>query len=250
MDNQLRILVISAHSFDAFDMAAGTMARYVQAGHEVMLVNLTAGARSHLVVPVSSLEEMKERKNREAARAAEILGIQRFIALNWEDDPMRLEREELLALVNIIREFRPHLLLTHPLAYDDMPDHSRAGWHVYHAMHCAGRPGIESPLPTHKVDAFYCFWGAQYEDAPRMLGAPLALPDIYIDISDVIELKRQVVAQFETQGFGEEFNAWRLQVFEQHLGMKCGVDYAEAFHSIKPLTMDFLPIPKKGRPRR
>ena len=71
----MRVMVVGAHAADPFDLAGGAMAKYVQAGHEVTVVALSLGARSHTMT-AGSIEELRDTKREELHRAADILGVQ------------------------------------------------------------------------------------------------------------------------------------------------------------------------------
>jgi mycothiol S-conjugate amidase len=141
----LRLLAVHAHPDDESSKGAATMAKYVAEGHEVMVVSCTGGEAGSILNPAMDrpevLENMSEIRRGEMARAAKILGVKHhwlgFIDSGLpEGDPLPpvpegsfavvpLE-EPTEALVKVIREFRPHVVLT----YDENggyphPDHIR-----------------------------------------------------------------------------------------------------------------------------
>jgi mycothiol S-conjugate amidase len=142
---RLRLMAVHAHPDDESSKGAATMAKYVAEGHEVMVVSCTGGEAGSILNPAMDrpevLENMAAIRRDEMARAAKILGVQHrwlgFIDSGLpEGDPLPpvpegsfavvpLE-EPTEALVKVIREFRPHVILT----YDENggyphPDHIR-----------------------------------------------------------------------------------------------------------------------------
>lgn len=139
----LRLLAIHAHPDDESSKGAATMARYVSEGHRVMVVTCTGGERGDILNPAMNkpgvLENIPAIRRDEMARAMEILGTEHRW-LDYEDsglpqgDPLPPLPEGCFALadndevtrelVGILRDFRPHVIIT----YDENggyphPDH-------------------------------------------------------------------------------------------------------------------------------
>ncbi|HEY2764815.1 MAG TPA: mycothiol conjugate amidase Mca [Pseudonocardiaceae bacterium] len=163
MAEQLRMMTVHAHPDDESSKGAATMARYVADGHEVMVVTCTGGERGSILNPsfepadlAERPQEMAEVRRQEMARAAQILGVQH----RWlgyvdsglpEGDPVPPLPEGCFALVpieaptadlvRVIREFRPHVVVT----YDENggyphPDHIRCHEVSVAAFDGAGDP--------------------------------------------------------------------------------------------------------------
>ncbi|TWP48630.1 mycothiol conjugate amidase Mca [Lentzea tibetensis] len=160
MVEKLRLMAVHAHPDDESSKGAATMARYVAEGHEVMVVTCTGGEAGSVLNPAMDrpevLENMAEVRRDEMARAAEILGIQHrwlgFVDSGLpEGDPLPPLPEGCFAvvpleesvppLVEVIREFRPHVIVT----YDENggyphPDHIRTHEVSIEAFDAAGDP--------------------------------------------------------------------------------------------------------------
>ncbi|OLT49211.1 mycothiol conjugate amidase Mca [Saccharomonospora sp. CUA-673] len=141
----LRLMAVHAHPDDESSKGAATMARYVAEGAEVMVVTCTGGEAGDVLNPAMDRpevhEHMDEIRREEMAKAAKILGVQHrwlgFVDSGLpEGDPLpplpegcfaRVPLEESTeALVRVMREFRPHVVIT----YDENggyphPDHIR-----------------------------------------------------------------------------------------------------------------------------
>lgn len=139
----LRLLAIHAHPDDESSKGAATMARYVAEGNRVMVVTCTGGERGDILNPAMEkpgvLENIPAIRREEMTKAMEILGTEHRW-LGYADsglpqgDPLpplpegcfALEDNEVIVrdLVEILREFRPHVIIT----YDENggyphPDH-------------------------------------------------------------------------------------------------------------------------------
>ena len=159
-DQPLRLLTVHAHPDDESSKGAATCARYVSEGVEVMIVSCTGGEAGSILNPAMDTPEVRAdmtgTRRAEMARAAAILGVQHrwlgFIDSGLpEGDPkpplppgcFALEPLEVPteALVRIVRDFRPHVVVT----YDENggyphPDHIRCHEISVAAFEAAGDP--------------------------------------------------------------------------------------------------------------
>ena len=143
--SKLRLMAVHAHPDDESSKGAATLARYADEGHRVMVVTLTGGERGEILNPAMDLPDVHghihEIRRDEMAKAAEILGVEHpwlgFVdsGLPKGDPPPPLPEgcfalvpleESTEALVRVVREFRPHVMIT----YDENggyphPDHIR-----------------------------------------------------------------------------------------------------------------------------
>jgi len=143
--SELRLMAIHAHPDDESSKGAATLARYADEGYRVQVVTLTGGERGDILNPAMDLPEVHGRiaeiRRDEMAKAAEILGVEHtwlgFVdsGLPKGDLPPPLPEGcfalvplevSTAALVRVVREFRPHVIVT----YDEHggyphPDHVR-----------------------------------------------------------------------------------------------------------------------------
>jgi mycothiol S-conjugate amidase len=137
-------MAVHAHPDDESSKGAATMARYVAAGVDVLVVSCTGGERGDVLNPKlmddpEILRDLPDVRRREMAKAVQILGVQ-HTWLGFQDsglpegDPLpslpagcfALEPIDVTteALVRVIRDFKPHVMTT----YDEKggyphPDH-------------------------------------------------------------------------------------------------------------------------------
>ena len=156
----LRMMTVHAHPDDESSKGAATCARYVAEGRDVMVVTCTGGEAGSILNPAMEgpdvLANMSAIRRAEMARAAEILGVRHrwlgFVDSGLpEGDPPPPLPEGCFALVDddeaterlvaVIREFRPHVLVT----YDENggyphPDHIKCHQISVAAFDAAGDP--------------------------------------------------------------------------------------------------------------
>ncbi|WP_051122161.1 mycothiol conjugate amidase Mca [Nocardia sp. 348MFTsu5.1] len=138
-------MAVHAHPDDESSKGAATMAKYAAEGHDVLVVTLTGGERGDILNPAMDLPGIKDRmpevRKEEMAKAAAALGVRQqwlgFIDSGLPEGdpkpplpegsfaaiPLEIPTE---ALVKVVREFRPHVMIT----YDEHggyphPDHIR-----------------------------------------------------------------------------------------------------------------------------
>jgi len=244
----MRILVFSAHSADFCSRAGGAIAKYARAAADVRVVALTYGERSesgglYAETPVPTLEEIKEIRRAEATRAAEILGAQ-ISFLDWGDLRFEYTQERARLLGEEVRAFRPDAILTHHGPDSQSVDHDTTAHLVDRAVQLAGATGLESAYPpARRAPVFY------FEATVPLTELEGFNPDVYVDITDVWEVKLQALRAFErSQGFLAEWYAdqARLRAFQaRRLSGRSDIVYAEAFERTSPWVGDALPLNAK-----
>lgn len=181
------MIAVHAHPDDESSKGAATMAKYVAEGVDVMVVTCTGGEAGSILNPAEDRpgvrENMPQIRREEMARAAKILGVKHqwlgFVDSGLpEGDPPPPVPEGTFAavpveeptrdLVKIIREFRPHVVLT----YDENggyphPDHIRCHEVSVAAFEAAGEadrfPGTGGPWQPLKLYYMHGFSRARMQ---------------------------------------------------------------------------------------
>jgi mycothiol S-conjugate amidase len=177
---QLRLMAVHAHPDDESSKGAATMAKYAAEGVDVLVVTCTGGERGSVLNPKLDRPEVwaqiTELRRVEMERAREILGVRQewlgFVDSGLpEGDPLPPLPEGCFALqdvdraaerlVAVIREFRPHVVLT----YDEEggyphPDHIMTHKISVVAFDAAGDPERypDAGEPWQPLKLYYHTW--------------------------------------------------------------------------------------------
>ena len=226
---QYDILAFGVHPDDLEIGIFGTLAKSIQKNMRVLLVDLTQGE-------MGSNGDPKVR-HEEANRAAEIIGADR-ICLKLPDRGVRLCPEQMELIIRCIREYRPQWVL-YPYYKDYHPDHEHGSRLIREAIHSSGliKYVTDHQKPHRPVN-----------QAMYYINDVIA-PNLYIDISDVIELKQRALSMHASQ-FKKELtsnatylnNGFTDQLLSRdaYMGMICKQKYAEALQLITPPVADSL----------
>ncbi|MEU0489083.1 mycothiol conjugate amidase Mca [Nocardiopsis sp. NPDC006139] len=205
MSERLRLMAVHAHPDDESSKGAATMARYVAEGADVLVVTMTGGERGDILNPAMERPDVRENiaevRRREMDRAREILGIRQefagFVDSGLpEGDPLPPLPEGCFALtpveeaaaplVESIRRFRPHVILT----YDENGGYP----HPDHIM-------------THKV-SMHAFDTAGDPDAYPGTGDPWQPLKLYYFVSFPFERFEAIAALLEEKGLENPYQEW------------------------------------------
>jgi LmbE family N-acetylglucosaminyl deacetylase len=203
-----RILVVGAHPDDAEIFAGGVIAK--NKGTHIAVV--TYGTLGH---PITSPEQLRDVREKEARKAAEILGAS-ISFLGYEDGNVRASRELKQSLIELIREIRPNIILTHDPC-DNHPDHRETGLAVKDAAFLSQFPLIKTEKAAHLVGNIYTFGFEPFHGT------------LYIDITEVFDRKMTAIYKHESQLEFSKFIAQQTALQNKVWGARVGVEYAELF---------------------
>lgn len=255
MADPLCIMAVGAHPPDVISRAGGTLAKHARRGDVVVAVSLTDGTR-HMnpllsrfpVVDDAALAEAAKVKQAEMRAACAALGATHCLFLSLRDSPLATDTAALRALVDVIREYRPDVLLSHhpqEAVLNGHIDHGDAGRMVLRAYMLAYEIGFESPRLPHMVNSVWLFNQTLNTDGPGLNHLPP--PTHYVDISDVIEVKNSALRALSgTMPYSDEAIA---RLTAQSLGREqlTGVDHAEGFCALHTPVVDYFERRTKGR---
>ncbi|MDD3926043.1 MAG: PIG-L family deacetylase, partial [bacterium] len=135
-----RILAFGAHPDDIEFQCAGTLAKYADAGHKVGIVVATNG---EVGSPVLSKSEIAAVRQREAKASAGVIGAE-FIWLGYPDEFLFNTPESRLRFIDVIRGFRPDIIICPDKDADYHPDHTTTGQIVWDTHVMVTVPNIET----------------------------------------------------------------------------------------------------------
>ncbi|MBC7261936.1 MAG: PIG-L family deacetylase [Chloroflexi bacterium] len=222
-------MVITAHPDDAEFTVAGTVARWVKEGWPVVYVICTDGSRGSND-PGMPPERMSPIRHAEQLEAARILGVQTVVFLDYEDGTLQPTLELRRDLTRLIRRYKPDIVICsdptryfHRDMYVNHPDHRAAGEAALYAIFPSAVTRfifpelLEEGLEPHKVGEIYLYGSAE--------------PNIWIDITDTIELKVAALKAHRSQ-VDPEYAEIRIREWNGQVGRQYGVSYAEEFRRI------------------
>ena len=234
----MRILAVGCHPDDVEIACAGTLAKCVQRGDTVIVCHASSGNLGHVVIPP---DELKVMRANEAKKAGSLAGIE--VIWGGFDDLEIYEnnREARDKMVDVIRYANPDLIITHD-PNDYMPDHTAVSRLVFDASFSATLPNY--PSKTGKAAKLVPIY---YMDT---LAGVNFNPTEYVDISEEIDLKLQMLNCHESQ------IVWMrdhdhidfpdmVKTCSRYRGYQCGAAYAEGFRQcqvyLKGTTKRLLP---------
>lgn len=172
-----RLLAIHAHPDDETSKGGGSTGRYAEAGVGTTLICCTGGEAGSVLNPALNRPEIKARipelRRAELAAATAHLGYHRVWMLGYRDSNMPASgdpdsfaaaplEEAVRALIRLIRQERPHVVITYPdnqRGYQH-PDHIRVHDASVPAYHAAGNPAFHPELgdPWTPQKLYYTQW--------------------------------------------------------------------------------------------
>jgi LmbE family N-acetylglucosaminyl deacetylase len=222
---QADIMVVAPHPDDAEFGIAGSVARWIGEGKEVVYVLCTSGEKGtgDRTVNPKDLAIIRER---EQSAAAKLLGVRQVVFLRCEDQTLEDTPQFRGEIVRWIRVFRPHTVATTDpyRRYIWHRDHRITGGVVLDAVFPYARDHLAYPdllaegLEPHKVRELL-FWGT--DD-----------PNYRVDITGTIDVKLQALRCHESQVGGHQFAAVEEWVRERARAAAEGESFelGEIFH--------------------
>ena len=232
------ILAFGAHPDDVELGCGGTLAKEIQSGFSVVIVDLTRG---ELGSRGSAPLRMKE-----AEAAAQVLGVAQRFNLALADGFFQNDRDSQMKVIQYLRKFQPKWVLCN--AKDDRHiDHPKGSNLVSDACFLSGLVKIETVDPDSgeaqlpwRPQAVYHF--IQWKNS---------VPDFVVDISGFLDKKMEAIQCYPSQFYdpkstGPETPISSKNFFDsvryraQDLGRLVGCDSAEGFTVERLLAVNHL----------
>ena len=224
-----RVMSIHAHPDDQEFSVAGTLAKWAQAGCEIISVIITSGdsgsndpSKDESYKPV--LAELREK---EQLAANDLLGVKETVFLHYPDgelEPTIALRKE---LTRLIRQFKPDSVLAgNPEAwfygdeYLNHPDHR-----------AAAQAACEAAFPSAGSRLMFAdLLAAGYEphDVKRLYVHGTDKSNTWVDITETMDLKIKALQQHASQIDPDEVGKWMREWAEEEAKDK-DMKYAESY---------------------
>ena len=235
----MNILAVGAHPDDVEILCAGTLARYARQGERVTIAVFTSGNMGDLVIPPGELAAIRRK---EAEASAALIGA-RLLCPGVTDELVFPNEAQRSLMIDLLRETDPDVVITHsPTDYH--PDHRYVSQLVFDSYFQKGLPHV----PGQKQPA--CRFGQTQVYYMDNLGGIGFQPTEYVDITETVEVKKQMLACHVSQvkPMKELANTDVLEMIEAQArfrGFAAGCKYAEGFCRLEAyqrgLTRRILP---------
>jgi LmbE family N-acetylglucosaminyl deacetylase len=225
------VLVITPHPDDAEFGVAGTVARWVREGKDVVYVVCTNGNKGTNDTNITP-EELARIREEEQRCAARVLGVREVIFLRHEDQALEDTPEFRKEIVRLIRMYRPEIVVTADpyRRYIWHRDHRITGQVVLDAVFPYARDHLSYPdlleegLQPHKVKEVW-LWTINENINHRS------------DITDTFDIKLKALRCHQSQVGNNRFPDLEERMRQWAREKAQGEDFelAEAFHRVEIL---------------
>lgn len=219
----MKVLVIAPHPDDEILGCGGTIAKYVNQGHDVFVCVVTKGCE-----PLFAVEEVNKVRN-ECCNADKFLGVKDIIFLNFPAAMLEdVERYKLNdALVNTIQDIKPDIVYI-PHRGDMQLDHKL----VVDAAMVALRPKY-----AHVVKKIYAYETLSETgwNVPNVINE--FVPTAYNDISNFLDKKIDAMKMFASQlaAYPNPRSLEAVKALAMYRGSNVNLLAAEAFSVIREI---------------
>lgn len=208
----MKIVAIGAHKDDIELACGGTLSRAIRKGHQVKCIIMSQSAYQNFDGKV--LRTVKEAEV-EGKEALKVLGIKDYVVLDFPNKNIPYDGSTVEAIDKILSEFKPDLILTH-WTFDTHQDHKNTALASISAARYHNSILMYEPFPPS---------GRSYHPYR---------PQVYIDISKDIEIKKKSIKAHKSQ-FKKYGKDWieSIEGRARMRGNECGVKYAESFEMVR-----------------
>ena len=219
---ELDVIAVGAHPDDVEIACGGTLAKLVQQGYQVGIIDLTDGEPT----PGSPAPEVRLA---EADAAAKVLRVQKRVTMDLPNRRLFDSFEARVALAKEFRKYRPKIVIGFgdktPMA---SPDHWQAmqitDAGIFYSRLTKWDDHFEG-LPVHTISA-QLYFKLAFE--PAFVGNGQS--NFVVDISDTLEQKMQSIRCYKTQFPPEKRHVFdRVESGAKHTGSMAGYRAGEMF---------------------
>ncbi len=188
-----RAFAVAAHPDDIEFLMAGTLVRLAEAGHELHYMNIANGSCGTSTLPAEEIVRIRTAEARAAAESVGAVFHEPLVAdLQVFYEPRLLSR-----VAAVMREVAPEILLVQSPT-DYMEDHQNAARLAVTAAFVRGMPNVTTDPPREPIGGDVAVYHAQPHGNRDPLRRPVR-PDLFVDVTDVLPRKREMLACHESQ---------------------------------------------------
>ncbi len=227
---QVQAMVVTPHPDDAEFGVAGTVARWMREGKEVVYVVCSSGEKGTSDRSVKP-EEVAQTREQEQLAAAKLLGVKEVTFLRYPDQTLEDTPEFRKDIVRQIRIYQPETVVT-------ADPYRRYLWHRDHRI--AGRVTLDAIFPYARDHLAYpdlLEEGLEPHKVKEVLLWGTEDPNYRSDITDTFDIKLAALRCHQSQvgnNPAPDLEGWlRQRAKEMAKGEK--FELAEAFHRVEIL---------------
>ena len=219
---------VHAHPDDTEAWCAGTLKLLKDKGYKIVIVTVTAGGMGGIGSDEATTIDIRRE---EARKAAAVIDAD-YHCLEARDGYLFDTEELRLAVTSLVRKYKAGIVMTH-LPMDYHVDHRATSIMVEAATIVASLPNVPVSEPPLDITPLL------YHTAPLTLtdpiGAPIVPPHFFVDVSSVMDTKREMLQYHESQqtlmSVMHKMDNFFEVVYQgnKDYGDMVGVDYAEVF---------------------
>ncbi len=187
----LNVLAIFAHPDDLSLFCAGTIAKWVEEGHNIYALCVTSGNVGTLRTDLTK-KDVAEKREKELRAANGILGVKDTLMLSYPDAGFIDGSELRERLVYYVRKLKADRVITFDpwVSYEVHPDHVIVGRMAAEAGAFAAFPLLYPEQFNNDVKPYACseVW---------FMGLLGHIPNCFVDISSSLETKIKAALKFE-----------------------------------------------------
>jgi LmbE family N-acetylglucosaminyl deacetylase len=224
-----RAMSIHAHPDDQDFTVAGTLAKWAQAGCEIISIVITSGdsGSNDPTKDGSYKKELAELREQEQLAANAVLGIKETVFLRYPDGELEPTLQLRRDLTRVIRQFKPDTVVTgnpegwfYGDEYLNHPDHRAAAQAACEAVF----PSAGSRL----IFADLLSAGYEPHEVKRLYIHGTDKSNTWVDITETMDVKIKALEQHVSQVNAEEVDKWMREWAEEEAKDK-GLKYAESY---------------------
>jgi N-acetylglucosamine malate deacetylase 1 len=227
-------------------LGAGTLAHLTNLGHSVMVVTMTAGDCGTAEYDAATISEMRQNEARAACR---LIGAE-YVCGGFGDMSIFIDDPSRRRVTELLRAARPDIVLTaSPVDYHC--DHEATSALVRDACFAASAPNYRTGAAA-PLNAIPCLYFMDPDEGLDRDGN-VVLPEFVVDVSQHIELKKQMLACHESQRawlrrqHGMDDYIETMEAWSRERGALAGFAYGEGFRQYRchpyprsPVLQDLL----------
>lgn len=233
---KLDILAIGSHPDDVELGCGATLAKEISLGKTVGIVDLTRGELG--------TRGSAEIRDKEAAKAAKILGVKFRENLSLADGFFKNDKKSQLALIKLLRKYKPEIVLCNAVE-DRHIDHAKGSKLVSDACFLSGLRKVETTIGNELQQAWrpkHVYHYIQWKNIE---------PDFVVDVTGFIDKKISAIKAYSSQFYDPNSKEPASPITSKNffdsidyrardLGRLINKEYAEGFHVERYVAVDQL----------